>query len=108
MCGICGYLSTAAPVERALLERLNATLIHRGPDSDGFFVDGRLGLAMRRLAIIDVAGGDQPIGPQGIDLAGRHRATPFLSLVAIVAREDSGLQVQGATFSVPGWATQAR
>ena len=62
MCGICGYLSTAAPVERALLERLNATLIHRGPDSDGFFVDGRLGLAMRRLAIIDVAGGDQPIG----------------------------------------------
>ena len=53
---------TDAPVERALLERMNATLIHRGPDSDGFFIDGRLGLAMRRLAIIDVAGGDQPIG----------------------------------------------
>lgn len=62
MCGICGYFSSDAPVERALLERLNATLIHRGPDSNGYFVDGRVGLAMRRLAIIDVAGGDQPIG----------------------------------------------
>lgn len=62
MCGICGYLSSDAPVERVLLERMNATIVHRGPDSGGFFVDGRLGLAMRRLAIIDVAGGDQPIG----------------------------------------------
>ncbi len=40
---------------------MNATLVHRGPDSDGFFVKDRIGLAMRRLAIIDVAGGDQPI-----------------------------------------------
>jgi asparagine synthase (glutamine-hydrolysing) len=62
MCGICGYLSSDAPVERAVLERMNATIVQRGPDSDGFFIDGRLGLAMRRLAIIDVAGGDQPIG----------------------------------------------
>ena len=62
MCGICGYLSSLKhPIDRALLERMNATLVHRGPDSDGFYVDGRVGLAMRRLAIIDVAGGDQPI-----------------------------------------------
>ncbi|MBI5564939.1 MAG: asparagine synthase (glutamine-hydrolyzing) [Chloroflexi bacterium] len=62
MCGICGYFSADAPVERELLERMNSTIVHRGPDCDGFFIDGRVGLAMRRLAIIDVAGGDQPIG----------------------------------------------
>ena len=62
MCGICGYLSNEGPIERALLEHMNATITHRGPDSDGFFVAERVGLAMRRLAIIDVAGGDQPIG----------------------------------------------
>jgi asparagine synthase (glutamine-hydrolysing) len=37
-------------------------MVHRGPDSDGVFVDDSIGLAMRRLAIIDVSGGDQPIG----------------------------------------------
>jgi asparagine synthase (glutamine-hydrolysing) len=40
---------------------MSATLVHRGPDSDGSFVDGRIGLAARRLAIIDLEGGDQPL-----------------------------------------------
>ena len=40
---------------------MSATLVHRGPDSDGSFVDGGVGLAARRLAIIDLTGGDQPI-----------------------------------------------
>src|SRR5437016_4274739 len=40
---------------------MSATLVHRGPDSDGSFVDGGVGLAARRLSIIDLAGGDQPI-----------------------------------------------
>ena len=40
---------------------MNASIAHRGPDSDGFHVDAGVGLAMRRLAIIDVSGGDQPI-----------------------------------------------
>jgi len=40
---------------------MSATLAHRGPDSDGSFVDGGVGLAARRLAIIDLGGGDQPI-----------------------------------------------
>ncbi len=63
MCGICGYLSNdrAQPVERTLLERMNETLFHRGPDDDGYYLKGRVGLAMRRLAIIDIAGGNQPI-----------------------------------------------
>jgi asparagine synthase (glutamine-hydrolysing) len=41
---------------------MNETLVHRGPDSDGSLIDGPCGLAMRRLSIIDLAGGDQPIG----------------------------------------------
>src|SRR5215831_13960011 len=40
---------------------MSATLVHRGPDSEGTFVEGGIGLAARRLAIIDLAGGDQPI-----------------------------------------------
>jgi asparagine synthase (glutamine-hydrolysing) len=62
MCGICGLsYSTNQKPERALLEKMNAAIAHRGPDSDGFHVDAGVGLAMRRLAIIDVNGGDQPI-----------------------------------------------
>lgn len=63
MCGICGQLiaTGAGQVDPALLQRMNGAMRHRGPDSDGFYVCGRVGLAMRRLAIIDVAGGAQPI-----------------------------------------------
>ena len=48
-------------VDAGLLERMNATLFHRGPDSGGLHVEGRVGLAARRLAIIDLVLGDQPI-----------------------------------------------
>ena len=62
MCGICGiWRSDGQPVERAALERMNASLRHRGPDSAGALLDGPLGMAMRRLAIIDRSGGDQPL-----------------------------------------------
>jgi asparagine synthase (glutamine-hydrolysing) len=63
MCGICGVYEYASSmrVDRQQLARMNATLLHRGPDEDGFFVRDRVGLAMRRLRIIDLAGGSQPI-----------------------------------------------
>ncbi|HMU94268.1 MAG TPA: asparagine synthetase B, partial [Anaerolineales bacterium] len=62
MCGICGLShSTNQKPERSLLEKMNSAIAHRGPDSDGFHTDAGVGLAMRRLAIIDVSGGDQPI-----------------------------------------------
>src|SRR2546423_12624968 len=64
MCGICGLVSLdgATAPDPAALAAMNETLVHRGPDSDGSFLDGPCGLAMRRLSIIDLAGGDQPIG----------------------------------------------
>src|SRR3954451_4976046 len=61
MCGICGIASRRGPVERSRLDAMSATLVHRGPDSDGVFLGDGVGLAARRLAIIDLAGGDQPI-----------------------------------------------
>jgi asparagine synthase (glutamine-hydrolysing) len=63
MCGICGIylLDNEARVDRSVLERMNNTMVHRGPDDDGYFVSGPVGLAMRRLSIIDLAGGKQPI-----------------------------------------------
>src|SRR5436190_626228 len=59
MCGIAGLAGTAA--DREVLEKMAVAIAHRGPDSDGFLVDNQAGLAFRRLSIIDVAGGDQPI-----------------------------------------------
>lgn len=62
MCGICGisYPDNRVP-ERNILEKMTNAIVHRGPDSDGFYVNAGIGLGMRRLAIIDVTGGDQPI-----------------------------------------------
>jgi len=63
MCGFVGYVNLRheRPAERELLGRMSRKLIHRGPDSDGFFADGSVGLGFRRLSIIDLAGGGQPI-----------------------------------------------
>ncbi|MBI3300019.1 MAG: asparagine synthase (glutamine-hydrolyzing) [Elusimicrobia bacterium] len=62
MCGITGIVfSSDGKVDKARLERANELLRHRGPDEGGSYVDERVGLAMRRLSIIDVAGGHQPI-----------------------------------------------
>jgi asparagine synthase (glutamine-hydrolysing) len=62
MCGICGVLNLdRAPVDRALIRRMNSTLVHRGPDAEGTYFDGPVGLGSRRLSIIDLTGGDMPI-----------------------------------------------
>lgn len=63
MCGICGIflLDSQASVDRAVLGRMNHTMIHRGPDDEGYHVQGSIGLAMRRLSIIDLDSGRQPI-----------------------------------------------
>jgi len=62
MCGICGILKPdQAPVDHRLLEKMNDAIVHRGPDGDGFYYTSGVGLAMRRLAIIDLNTGDQPI-----------------------------------------------
>jgi asparagine synthase (glutamine-hydrolysing) len=61
VCGICGIVSANGPADPDRLARMSAKLVHRGPDSDGTFASGQAALAARRLAIIDLETGDQPI-----------------------------------------------
>jgi asparagine synthase (glutamine-hydrolysing) len=61
VCGICGIAEASAAADPARLAAMSATLVHRGPDSDGTFVDGPVALAARRLSIIDLETGDQPL-----------------------------------------------
>src|ERR1700752_4928 len=62
MCGIVGIVrNDGKPIDEELLARMNDAIRHRGPDEDGFYVNGSTGLAMRRLAIIDLKSGQQPI-----------------------------------------------
>lgn len=63
MCGIVGYFNlNLAETERLpLLHQMNEQIVHRGPDDAGYYADDCVGLAMRRLSIIDLAGGHQPI-----------------------------------------------
>jgi len=74
VCGICGfaYAATPAAAERAV-RRMAAAMVHRGPDEDGFLVDEPrspgVALGMRRLSIIDLAGGHQPVWNERRDVA---------------------------------------
>lgn len=63
MCGICGkvYFDRNRPVEPEILLAMTDQIVHRGPDSDGHYINGPVGLGSRRLSIIDVEGGRMPI-----------------------------------------------
>ena len=68
MCGIAGMVQSHAdtgishtPVSEAVIHRMCEAIVHRGPDDEGIFVKGGVGLGMRRLSIIDLAGGHQPV-----------------------------------------------
>ena len=70
MCGICGAFHTDSNsrVERSALAAMNVRIVHRGPDDDGVFIDGNVGLAMRRLSIIDLQAGHQPMASEDQNL----------------------------------------
>jgi asparagine synthase (glutamine-hydrolysing) len=63
MCGIAGIVSAdpAERIEPATIRRMCDAIVHRGPDDEGIFVKGNTGLGMRRLSIIDLSGGHQPV-----------------------------------------------
>ena len=66
MCGICGQYNfeSMAPVRRAVIEAMTKSITHRGPDDEGYYLAGPLGLGFRRLSIIDLASGHQPMSDQ--------------------------------------------
>ncbi len=61
MCGINGIASTKGPVDRSILETMRDVLTHRGPDGEGLYVKDNIGLGHRRLSIVDLALGQQPM-----------------------------------------------
>ena len=63
MCGITGVMrfGSGDHVESGVVRRMCDVMAHRGPDDDGIYVDGSVGLGMRRLSIIDLTTGHQPI-----------------------------------------------
>jgi len=61
MCGICGTAHPTEPAARPVIEAMCAAMTYRGPDDDGFLLRGGVGLGMRRLSIIDLQTGSQPI-----------------------------------------------
>lgn len=71
MCGIAGFLHPDGRPPgrwRALLERMTRTLVHRGPDDEGYYLDDRIGLGHRRLSIVDLETGRQPIANETGDV----------------------------------------
>ncbi|MCK4857608.1 MAG: asparagine synthase (glutamine-hydrolyzing) [candidate division Zixibacteria bacterium] len=70
MCGICGivYKENNRPVEQSLLERMTDSIRHRGPDDSGYYRHGNVGLGHRRLSIVDVVGGRQPLANENDSL----------------------------------------
>jgi len=66
MCGICGQFNfrDQAPVRRSDIQTMTQSMVHRGPDDDGYFIAGPIGFGFRRLSIIDLSGGHQPMSDQ--------------------------------------------
>jgi len=61
MCGIAGIATRGATPARELLARMCDAMRHRGPDGDGMHLGPGVGLGMRRLAVLDLQTGDQPV-----------------------------------------------
>ena len=120
MCGIAGwYRRGGRPVARESIVMQCDRIVHRGPDDSGDLVDGDFGFGMRRLSIIDVAGGHQPIATEDgrysvvfngeiynhlelraeLGKAGRafrtRSDTETLLLAFIHWRDDAGLRIEG-------------
>src|SRR6266536_1566342 len=95
MCGIAGYLRfDDQPAQRDRVERMLATLHHRGPDDTGVFIDGPVALAAARLSIIDVAGGHQPlsIADSGITVAQNGEIYNYVELQRELVSKGARLQ----------------
>lgn len=61
MCGICGIINKEEKINKKDLIKINKKLVNRGPDGEGYFFSKNFGIAMKRLSIIDVKNGNQPI-----------------------------------------------
>src|SRR6267378_1043831 len=80
MCGICGEVDLAGAPDADGVRRAARAIAHRGPDAEGFFFDGPAVLGHRRLSILDLESGDQPMVRDGVALAFNGEAYDFATL----------------------------
>ena len=93
MCGIVGIQSTQpvrAPDE-GVLRAMTASLVHRGPDDEGYETHGGTALGFRRLSIIDIAGGHQPLSNEDTDRTGANAAANGVSIARTQPKKPSGV-----------------
>jgi asparagine synthase (glutamine-hydrolysing) len=87
MCGVAGIVELSGrSVDRSALERMSAVLTHRGPDDSGIFVDGPVGFAHRRLSIIDLTTGHQPMSADGATVTFNGEIYNYVELRAELVR----------------------
>src|SRR5439155_8083260 len=80
MCGICGDFDLEAGPDAEGVRRAARALAHRGPDAEGFFIEGAAALGHRRLSILDLSTGDQPMTRDGVTLIFNGEAYDFAPL----------------------------
>ncbi len=104
MCGIAGVYNYAneRPIDAALLKQMTDAIAHRGPDDDGFLLQGRVGLGHRRLSIIDVSGGHQPIFNEDgtVAIVFNGEIYNYLELAHLVEARGHTLQTRSDTETI--------
>lgn len=80
MCGICGDVNLTAAPDADGVRRAARAIAHRGPDAEGFFFEGAAALGHRRLSIIDLSTGDQPMTREGVTIVFNGEAYDFAAL----------------------------
>ena len=103
MCGICGFLAPSGQGDRAVVERMNAALVHRGPDEGSVDAFGRCVLGNRRLQIIDLVTGSQPVENEAGDVVAVFNGEiyNFLELREELARRGHEIRGTGDTPVIP-------
>src|SRR5580704_15257624 len=86
MCGIAGEIRLDGAPDAAAVARMATALRHRGPDAEGLFTEGPAALAHRRLSILDIAGGVQPMTREGVTLVFNGQAYEHEALRAELGR----------------------
>jgi asparagine synthase (glutamine-hydrolysing) len=98
MCGLVGIVELhGGTVDPARLEHMADAIAHRGPDDRGRFVDGRVGLAHRRLSIIDLATGRQPMTVEGVTVAFNGEIYNYVELRAELERQGHAFRTTSDT-----------
>src|SRR5437868_512582 len=80
MCGICGDVDLAGAPDAEGVRRATRAIAHRGPDAEGFWFEGPAGIGHRRLSILDLESGDQPMQREGVVIAFNGEAYDFSPL----------------------------